>query len=584
MRHNAFLLLIGIVMVLAITFRDVYFTILSNIIEPNSTCFQNFWRCPHTDQAYVSIYFALTAGGFAALILSLSSATQSRIQAIRFIYKYYKSEFAADHEIRSRWVTSAHRLQNLSLFLYSLFELLTALNRDPLSYIRMLTEWQIFKGMVRHNGGDVRKLKFDDFRKRHDSFNKNSSDLNYKSHIDNAPIFEITSLSWLDDKILKRRIKAYFHTLDDLFPTRSDTHSFLSFVTIADGYLAPALLVAGLMSRYEEDWQEIISLYHKDAIWHYEKGAGAAVPLNAGYRVFQFYCWLLWGPSIPICNCQSWRPKDENRNTLFMQYGFGDEANSVIVRIDNQSKIRRLRERWQSAKDDGKVIGAFPDRIIGKFTTPLGVNVDHFPKIIYEHHARSSGIYLDYVQSEPQSDEAHAYYSAYVWIMFLFAESEGEMRRLHEEKQQISHRNLLPIFEHGNVGMAETFRIHKGLLATKAVAVLDTLTSENPGMVIEYVCASDHSGGCMRPGHEDSLASAVEPFLPALGTDRLVDLLRAELDRTGRLDARQRAQLTLPGDEAEHRHGRLTSCDLPAILDRMGAGEARQGDAQKQSL
>src|SRR3546814_8091673 len=43
-------------------------------------------------------------------------------------------------------------------------------------------------------------------------------------------------------------------------------------------------------------------------------------------QLFSYFCWLSWGPSIPICACREW-----GSPFGVVQFGYGDENNSIEV-------------------------------------------------------------------------------------------------------------------------------------------------------------------------------------------------------------------------------------------------------------
>jgi hypothetical protein len=70
-----------------------------------------------------------------------------------------------------------------------------------------------------------------------------------------APVEELITPAELDHEDRRERIVEYFTLLDNLADAhKHDFSSFLTYVKVSDGYIAPAFLVAGLMSRFEDDW------------------------------------------------------------------------------------------------------------------------------------------------------------------------------------------------------------------------------------------------------------------------------------------------------------------------------------------
>src|SRR5262249_40613877 len=67
-------------------------------------------------------------------------------------------------------------------------------------------------------------------------------------------------------------------------------------------------------------------------------------------QTFLFDCWLLWGPSIPLCTCEAWhggRPAP--------QFGVGDENNSLALLFENALSLEELRRFFGSERVVGEV-------------------------------------------------------------------------------------------------------------------------------------------------------------------------------------------------------------------------------------
>src|ERR1700733_10285680 len=92
-------------------------------------------------------------------------------------------------------------------------------------------------------------------------------------------------------------------------------------------------LVPGVLARYEEDWGPVIDAFGRAVVNSDDDFRYSAA---RELQLFIFDCWLMWGPSIPICTCPEWHGE------VALQYGFGDEDNSLILRCPSPQVLRLL--------------------------------------------------------------------------------------------------------------------------------------------------------------------------------------------------------------------------------------------------
>ena len=104
----------------------------------------------------------------------------------------------------------------------------------------------------------------------------------------------------------------------------------LSTVAISTGFLAPLHLLAGLVAEVEDDWELILTQYGRAVSRRHD-------PLSfRTLQAFEFDCWLLWGPSIPVCTCRQWS------GVKAVQYGYGDETTPSRCSYRQRRDLRRL--------------------------------------------------------------------------------------------------------------------------------------------------------------------------------------------------------------------------------------------------
>jgi hypothetical protein len=102
----------------------------------------------------------------------------------------------------------------------------------------------------------------------------------------------------------------------------------------------------------------------------------------------------------------------------------------------------------------------------------------------------SSGIVLDYIKHnaiEEKKDQLPAYYSAYLWIMFVVCDDQGKpLRSMNGGTPQLG---LIPFFEHANIADIGSCQLSKQQLAAKVVVAL--------GEILDRGETSVGAGGCL---------------------------------------------------------------------------------------
>jgi hypothetical protein len=370
-------------------------------------------------------------------------------------------------------------------------------------------------------------------------------------------------------------------------------HEFQSFVKMNDGFFAPLFLVAGLMSRFDEEWSPIIDNYRsqlKDATEYTSREL-------AELQSFEFNCWLLWGPSIPLCNCSYWRTgagmTDPKKDSLFYQYGYGDENNSIDVLVEN-GRSREFRDKvteWliqpnaqgnENFTSEPRIVAAAPRSLIGKINYGPAIATDKIctaQSAIKDKKALRMYLALDKNETAPGCPGSQ-YYSAYIWVMFVICDRNGAP--IHGGKQE-RWRNLLPFFEHGNIADASTMQSLKENLAAKTVSALKEILTRpgdcERGICIRYACALDDSNcsdtvGVLFP-HGKSQSSTGDGQPPILSgrikrrPTRIVSLLQEMANWDSILNrAIMDGRLLLPGQNTKcELRDDYSSCRLPEVID-----------------
>jgi hypothetical protein len=290
----------------------------------------------------------------------------------------------------------------------------------------------------------------------------------------------------LDDS--RPKIKRYFdalHIRRDSFP--EDLDRFLIDVEFDIGYLAPIFLITGLVNRFsdEDGWKLILDNYRQLV----EKDDAYSEELRE-LRSFLFNCWLLWGPSIPLCSCPQWAAGTSGNgkaagDDLMIQYGYGDENNSIDIlvkgglRDDFRDKLS-ARLNKQPIEHSGRpyAIAAAPFLARGRFRWgPSLLDGEVCPAQMFIRGGADATatqpingrIVLECAHNNVEASnitEASRYYSAYLWVMFVIQDEQG--RPFFDERW----KNLLVFFEHGNIADATTYQTLKEQLVAKTCATL----------------------------------------------------------------------------------------------------------------
>ncbi len=370
-------------------------------------------------------------------------------------------------------------------------------------------------------------------------------------------------------------IKHYFNALQTLDLDLERDIKFLCPVRVQTGFVAPLHLLAGLLVRYNEKWGKIIAGFEQDTSdQRFLEPFGDARRSLREVQSFIYHCWLLWGPSIPLCddNCGWWKS-----DYLILQYGFGDENNSVEVVGKRDVVLQELRNLIGKTGTGTDKAMAIPASVTGllQYSSIAQVQVpkallaswggkqDERP-ILYladtskydpftgqnEGQAFTGAIRPEAVDRNPESPPSR-YYSAYLWIMFiLLRKVNGKWELLHDDDPGGAGRSpigqsaqpwkcTIPFFEHANLADPETCAFGKRQLARKAQAGLVELASllprNNAEMRIAYACGVDDSNcgsGLAIPelGGGETIASLMKASIAAAGPDDAAHWLRREVD------------------------------------------------------
>lgn len=343
----------------------------------------------------------------------------------------------------------------------------------------------------------------------------------------------------VDDRFFARALsrerdwKRYFKVVSELARLDPGEVKTLCQVLIDPGYLAPQHLIAGLLSHFQDDWRLVLD--------EYAEVVREGDPFRS-LQTTQWNIWLMWGPSIPICTCDEWK------GVVALQYGYGDENNSIpALQLPPEGEGGSLDRLFDGLADGRRALPAcltarlrwgIPPNLTGaraqrlqRASSPAEVVCHHEDKLLLQ------------VESADERYRSHSYFSAYLWLMFLVAKAEeppgaGPVllgRKGPVPKRDASPRavpryrlweDLLPVFVHANLADAAALELQKQVLVRGALHMLRQLWDRRremfgpdgeTGVRFYLVAGSDYSG-C---GHDVQ----VPPRIP------LVTLLRDLLQR-----------------------------------------------------
>ena len=334
-------------------------------------------------------------------------------------------------------------------------------------------------------------------------------------------------------------IQRYFDLLRYERMDEGHRDHFLCAIEVASGFIAPLHLLTGLLVEFNDKWGPILRAFDRDAMDYQGIAMGEASLDLRQIQMFIYNCWLLWGPSIPVCGCRQW-----NARYRVLQYGFGDENNCIEVVGETKAVTAQLQQLAraeidydQACRSNGEnaaasrplaamavpanVLGQL--RLSGSLRSEDGRRINALPKA-----ARTSWgggqderpvLFISGIESEtPVSgslthearrygritlDDAalpSRYYSAYLWVGFVLLGRSGDAwRPLSETQGKAEQRwkNFVPFFEHGNLADRESCAFGKRQLAAKTIAAFSRLVEGASGGFAHrfaFACAIDEPG------------------------------------------------------------------------------------------
>jgi hypothetical protein len=385
-------------------------------------------------------------------------------------------------------------------------------------------------------------------------------------------------------------VDRYFHALRRV-GVKDEELRFETKLVIENGFVAPLHLVAGILSHFDDDWSRILDSYQEDRTRLGPKEIDSvtreALEKLREIQQFIFLCWLQWGPSIPICNSEC---DQFGGSWLSLQYGFGDENNSVELVASSNYLDRQWAREDMPLPVGGReaALGRLQGRAKNAVATGHIANSKYLPRTINEmpligealtrswNHDDEAGrllMIMETIEKDDPDGEALPtaktavvggierrktrayYYSAYLWANFVTMRLPPTAASLladrmkapwiavhdtenHPRQSRAPWLDFLPFFEHGNIADPETYDYLKRQLAEKVAAgfakiVLEDAVGEEAAararaypLCFAYAGSVDHSG-C---GHPLRFETA-RPPLPgsSFPENSLPDLIQREI-------------------------------------------------------
>jgi len=308
--------------------------------------------------------------------------------------------------------------------------------KHPRKYIRIYIEL----ALISSTGMYQDKKWWRNFRSQFKKFiDDNQADNDYTATVNTSFSLAATEFN--------EKIKAYFdyfkqEKIARRFGIPNDVPvSFITHVEIDEGYIVPITFITGLNDRYDEDWVKILSNFFT-AFGTDAKPETAILP----EELYFTYNWLMWGPSY-----QNKYQKDKYK---LIQYGYGDESNSVNVILDNSERSEQI---WNLFCHEAEVSG---EKKFGYNCSLKARIVDTtaYYKLRYDKIDIRSLPFLKRLSSEQlaipflvelidfnikTSHKAENYFfSAYLWIMFGL---------IDKDNPSFTPRKSVTFFEHANL-------------------------------------------------------------------------------------------------------------------------------------
>lgn len=297
-------------------------------------------------------------------------------------------------------------------------------------------------------------------------------------------VYEIPNCTALIGSDFSAVVARYFEFLGKAdvrraFGIQDDALEWVTRIHIEEAYTTPTCLLTGLLSQYEESWEEFIKRYVSTAyITESAEDAATAILPNELYFTF---AWLLWGPSYELEYRNYWAG--------LCQMSYGDESNSIpVVANYNTEVIHQLRDKLTENYERryGALVSAELSIYEKKAYYKRLRNLTN-PENAYFYDKVENGEFSFAAQIDsfvPSTNyKAKKYYcTAYVWLLF---ELEDEISPAFHPERSVA------FFEHANLTDKNTYQFLIETLIEKALKHFERilLDPKYDGRKYRFVCA-----------------------------------------------------------------------------------------------
>ncbi|MDD3877752.1 MAG: GNAT family N-acetyltransferase [Bacteroidales bacterium] len=334
--------------------------------------------------------------------------------------------------------------------------------KNPRKHIRIYIELAILRSSGQHQNRSWWGIIRRDFKRFLDD---NETGNDYTITVETP--FDLSPTEFND------LVKAYFDyfkqnkTSERFAVPANEPVSFITNVEIDEGYIAPITFIMGLNDRYDEDWVKILRNYFT-AFDNDFSPESAILP----QELYFTYNWLMWGPSYQI-------KYDKDKHKL-IQYGYGDESNSVNIILKNSGRSMDIWDKFshEAEVSEHKKFG-YNCSIKGKFydtseyynycADKLDNRSQPFLKRLASNYLGISFL-LELIDFEIKTNlkAENYFFSAYLWIMF----------GLNDENQPgFTPRKSLTFFEHANLADIENYNFLANSLIEKCFKHFESIAA-----------------------------------------------------------------------------------------------------------
>lgn len=262
------------------------------------------------------------------------------------------------------------------------------------------------------------------------------------------------------------------------FGIQEEGVSWVTEIHIEEAYATPTCLLTGLLSQYDESWEEFIKRYVSTA---YITENGEALSKNVLSNELYFtFAWLLWGPSYELEYRKYWAG--------LCQLSFGDESNSIPAVADAEAGVAdNLKSKF--LENEERRYGALISADISihdkkPFYAAIRANVNPDNSYFYdkvENDDLSFAVKIDDFAPCLNYKAKKYYCTAYVWILFM----------LEEDGYSFKPEKSVAFFEHANLANKGTYRFLIETLIDKSLKHFESIYSnpETADRKYRFVCA-----------------------------------------------------------------------------------------------